>query len=67
MGKLILLILSLAFFGILYALPFWAVVNLFMLVFHLPYHLTLLQAVMACALLNILHGLLFNNSNNKED
>jgi hypothetical protein len=65
MGKLILLILSLTFFGILCAVPFWAVVNLFMLVFHLPYHLTLLQAVVVCALLNILHELLF--SNNKED
>lgn len=65
MGKLILLILSLTFFGILYAVPFWAVVNLFMLVFHLPYHLTLLQAVVVCALLNILRELLF--SNNKED
>ena len=61
MGKAILFILALAVLGILYAIPLWATVNLCMFAFHLPYHLTLLQAITICALLNIIRTLLFHN------
>lgn len=61
MGKIIILILISCFLGILAGLPLWAVVNLFLYVFHLPYHLTLLQAVVMTALLNVIHSILFGN------
>ena len=61
MGKLIVLILIGCIIGILGSLPLWAVANLFFLVFHLPYHLTLLQAIVICAVVNVLRNLLFKN------
>lgn len=62
MGKIIVLILIGCFLGILMGLPLWLVTNLFLLVFHLPYHLTLLQAVAVTALLNVIRKLFFGDS-----
>lgn len=65
MGKIIFLILLFSLIGVLYAVPLWAMTNIFMFVFHLPYHLTLLQAVVICALVNVLHKLLFDDKEGK--
>lgn len=62
MGKIIFLILLFSLIGALYAMPLWAIINIFMFVFHLPYHLTLLQAIVICALINVLRNLLFDNN-----
>ena len=65
MGEFILFILMTAFAGIINAIPLWAVVNLFGLVFNLPFHFTLLQSIVVCALVRVLHDLFFENKGGK--
>lgn len=65
MGKIIFLILLFSLIGVLYAMPLWAITNIFLFVFHIPYHFTLLQAIVICALINVLRKLLFNNKEEK--
>lgn len=59
MGKLLVLILIFLFVMVLTALPLYLVVNLCFLVFHLPYHITILQAFAICALVTIVRNILF--------
>lgn len=59
MGKLLVLILIFLFVMIITALPLYLVVNLCFLVFHLPYHITILQAFAICALVAIVKNILF--------
>ena len=59
MGKLLALILIFLFVMIITALPLYLVVNLCFLVFHLPYHITILQAFAICALVAIVKNILF--------
>ena len=63
MEKVIAFILVLIVFGILWAFPLWAVVNFVCWVFHLSFHLTLLQAFALCLLTSVIKSLLFK----KED
>lgn len=62
MGKIIVLILIGCFLGILMGVPLWLSVNLFSLIFHLPYHLTLLQAAAITILLNVVRQIIFGNN-----
>lgn len=63
MEKILMLLLILIICGILWALPLWAVVNLVCWVFHLSFHLSLLQAFALCLLASVVKSLLFS----KED
>ena len=63
MGKVITLILILIVFGILWSLPLWLVINFTCWVFHLSFHLTLLQAFAICLLDSIIRSLAFKKEN----
>lgn len=63
MEKIIALILILIVFGILWAFPLWAVINFVCWVFHITFHLSLLQAFALCLLASVIRNLLFK----KED
>lgn len=57
MEKLLLLILILIVCCILWAIPVWVAVNLICWVFHLSFHLTILQAFAICLLVSVVKGL----------
>lgn len=63
MGKLLVVILILIIFSIVWSLPLWIVVNLVCWVFHLSFHLTILQSFALCLLATTIKRLLFT----KED
>lgn len=63
MEKIIMLILILILCGFLWSLPLWIVVNFVCWVFHLSFHLTILQAFALCLLASVVKSLLFK----KED
>ena len=63
MEKIFILILVLIVCGILWALPLYLVVNFVCWVFHIAFHLSLLQAFALCLLANVIKKLLFE----KED
>lgn len=47
--------------GVIWCLPLWAIVNLGCLVFHLSFHLSLLQSFTVCLLINVIRNLLFKD------
>ena len=51
--------------GVLWSLPLYFCVNILLWLFHVPYHLTLLQSLGLCWLANILHELVFKNKEAK--
>lgn len=50
-------------FGILWSLPLYLIVNFVCWVFHLSFHLTLLQAFALCLLASVIRYLLFGREN----
>lgn len=66
MGKLLVVIGVLIFFGILWSLPLYLVVNFVCWVFHIGFHLSLLQSFALCLLITVIHDLLFENKGGKD-
>lgn len=58
MGKILLLLLILLIIGLVWSLPLYLVVNLVLWLFHVPFHLTWLQALGVCLLASVIKGLL---------
>ena len=58
MGKILLLLLVLLIMGLVWSLPLYLVVNLVLWLFHVPFHLTWLQALGVCLLASVIKGLL---------
>ena len=57
MGKLLVLFLILVIMGAIWSLPLYACVNLVLWLFHVPFHLTWLQAFGVCVLASVIKGL----------
>ena len=57
MGKILFLIVILILLGIRWAFPLWIVVNFVCWVFHLSFHLTLIQAFALCLLATVVSSL----------
>ena len=58
MGKILVLLLILIIMGAIWSLPLYLCVNLVLWLFHIPFHLTWLQAFGVCLLANVIKGLL---------
>ena len=58
MGKILMLLLILLIIGLGWSLPLYLVVNLVLWLFHVPFHLTWLQALGVCLLATVIKGLL---------
>ena len=58
MGKILVLLLILLIMGLVWSLPLYLVVNLVLWLFHVPFHLTWLQALGVCLLVSVVKGLL---------
>ena len=58
MGKLLVLCLILVIMGAIWSLPLYLVANLVFWLFHIPFHLTWLQAFGVCLLASVIKGLL---------
>ncbi len=65
MGKVIVLFLILMACAILWCLPLWFVVNFVCWVFHLAFHLTILQAFALCLLASAIRTLIFGRKESK--
>lgn len=57
MGKILVLVLILAVMGAIWSLPLYLCVNLVLWLFHIPFHLTWLQALGVCLLVSVIKGL----------
>ena len=58
MGKILVLLLILIIMGAIWLLPLYLCVNLVLWLFHIPFHLTWLQAFGVCLLASTIKGLL---------
>ena len=58
MGKILVLLLILVVVGAIWSLPLYLCVNLVLWLFHIPFHLTWLQAFGVCLLASTIKGLL---------
>ena len=58
MGKILVLLLILIVMGAIWSLPLYLCVNLVLWLFHIPFHLTWLQAFGVCLLASTIKGLL---------
>lgn len=58
MGKILVLLLILIIMGAIWSLPLYLCVNLVLWLFHIPFHLTWLQAFGVCLLASTIKGLL---------
>lgn len=58
MGKILVLLLILIIMGAIWSLPLYLCVNLVLWLFHIPFHLTWLQAFGICLLASTIKGLL---------
>ena len=58
MGKILMLLLILIIMGAIWSLPLYLCVNLVLWLFHIPFHLTWLQAFGICLLASTIKGLL---------
>jgi len=65
MGKFLLVILFLIICGILWSLPLYLCTNFVLWLFHVTYHLTLLQSFGICLLATVIHKLLFKDRRDK--
>lgn len=63
MSKILILIVIFIICCALWSLPFYLVTNLFLWLFHIPFHLTWLQAFGVCLLARVIKNMLFK----KED
>lgn len=59
MEKLLLLILLLFAMGAIWSLPLYLVTNFVLWLFHIPFHLTWIQAFGVCLLISMIKKLLF--------
>lgn len=57
MGKILMLLMILIIMGAAWSLPLYLVVNLVLWLFHIPFHLTWLQAFGVCTLVSVIKGL----------
>lgn len=57
MGKILVLLFILVVVGAIWSLPLYLVVNLVLWLFHMPFHLTWLQAFGVCMLVSVIKGL----------
>lgn len=57
MGKILMLFMILIIMGAAWSLPLYLVVNLVLWLFHIPFHLTWLQAFGVCTLVSVIKGL----------
>lgn len=64
MGKFLILALIFIIMGAIWSLPLYLCVNLVLWLFHIPFHLTWLQAFGICLLASVIKGLLFNKEDN---
>jgi hypothetical protein len=55
---ILFLILVIVVMGLIWSLPLYLVVNLVLWLFHIPFHLTWLQALGVCLLASVVKGLL---------
>ena len=58
MGKILMLLIILIIMCAIWSLPLYLVVNLVLWLFHIPFHLTWLQAFGVCILASAIKGLL---------
>ena len=58
MGKVLVLFMILIVIGAIWSLPLYLCVNLVLWLFHIPFHLTWLQAFGVCLLASTIKGLL---------
>ena len=58
MGKILMLLIILIIMCAIWSLPLYLVVNLVLWLFHIPFHLTWLQAFGVCMLASVIKGLL---------
>lgn len=58
MRKILVLLLILIIMGAIWSLPLYLCVNLVLWLFHIPFHLTWLQAFGVCLLASTIKGLL---------
>ena len=58
MGKILVLLLILIIMGAIWSLPLYLCVNLVLWLFHIPFHLTWLQAFGICLLASTIKDLL---------
>ena len=65
MGKILVVIGIIIFIGILWSLPVYVCGNLFLLVFHIPFHLSFLQAFVICLLLSTIHKFIVGDKEEK--
>jgi hypothetical protein len=54
---ILFLILVIIIMGIIWSLPLYLVTNLVLWLFHIPFHLTLMQAFGICLLASVIKGL----------
>lgn len=59
MGVVLLIILCVMIWGVMVALPLWTVVNLVCWVFHISFHLSLLQSLALSLFAGVINTLLF--------
>lgn len=61
MEGLLVLIVIVIVLGIIFSLPLYLCTNLVLWLFHIPFHITLLQAFGVSLLLNVISGLFFGS------
>lgn len=65
MGKFLLTMLLIVFFGVLWSLPVYLCINLILWAFHISFRLTILQAFVICLSLNIMISVLSGRKDDK--
>lgn len=65
MENLLILIIIIVGCGILWALPLYIAVNVVLWLFHISFHMTLLQAFGICILLSVIRYFLFGEKEDK--
>lgn len=60
MGKVLVLLLILIVIGAIWSLPLYVVTNFVLWLFHIPFHLTWLQAFGICLLTSVIKKLFFS-------
>ena len=66
MEKVLVIIGIFMVFGILWSLPLYLVVNFVCWVFHIGFHLSLLQSFALCLFATVIHDLLFETKGGKD-
>ena len=64
MGKILILLMILIIMGAIWSLPLYLVTNFVLWLFHIPFHLTWLQAFGVCLLISLIKKSLFGKEDN---